>query len=689
MLSLDNIYMNFGGQVIFDGVSVMVNSGEHVGLVGRNGAGKTTLLRIISGIQKPSSGSVVIQKDVKTGYLPQQMKHIDGKTVVEELSDACSEVREVAEKIDKLQNLLEQEHDYHSSSYEYLLQQYTELNERFQLLGGQTIKVDIEQMLTGLGFRKDEFDKPTKEFSGGWRMRIELAKLLIGRPDILLLDEPTNHLDIESIQWLENFLKAYRGSVLLISHDRALLDSVSTRTVEVSLGMLFDYKVPYSKFRELRKERREHQLAVYRNQQKKIADTEKFIERFRYKATKAVQVQSRIKQLDKMDRIEVELEDHSSFNIRFSPSPRSGTLVVEAKGLSKSYGDNEVLKGLDLVIERGEKVAFVGRNGEGKTTLSRILMGELDSTGQLKIGQNLSIGYFAQNQDEIMNEKLSVFDTIDNVAVGEIRSQIRSILGAFLFHGDDVYKKVKVLSGGERSRLALAQLLLKPHNLLILDEPTNHLDMRSKDILKSALQQYDGTMIVVSHDREFLDGLVDKVIEFTGGKLKETIGGIYDFLQKKKIASLRELERKNLKKKVKKLEENEALQGSRPKGPQDSQDSQDSQKSGNGRIQNVTGGDGAVAGGAGSIRRNKLSYEKRKELERRIRKAENQIKKVELKIESLEEALNKLDEQLSTPSTITEENVFTEYEKTKRELTQEMIQWEKLHHEAERLKSRR
>ncbi len=656
MLSLDNIYMNFGGQVIFDGVSLMVNSGEHVGLVGRNGAGKTTLLKIISGMQRPSSGSVVIQKDVKTGYLPQQMKHVDGKTVVEELSDACSEVREVAAKIDRLQNLLEQEHDYHSASYESLLQQYTELNERFQLLGGQTIKVDIEQMLTGLGFRKEEFEKPTREFSGGWRMRIELAKLLIGRPDILLLDEPTNHLDIESIQWLENFLKAYRGSVILISHDRALLDSVSTRTVEVSLGMLYDYKVPYSKFRELRKERREHQLAVYRNQQKKIADTEKFIERFRYKATKAVQVQSRIKQLDKMDRIEIELEDHTSFNIKFSPSPRSGTIVVEAKSLSKSYGDNQVLKDIDLVIERGEKVAFVGRNGEGKTTLSRILMGELDSTGHLKMGHNLSIGYFAQNQDEIMDEKLTVFDTIDRVAVGDIRTQIRSILGAFLFHGDDVYKKVKVLSGGERSRLALAQLLLEPHNLLILDEPTNHLDMRSKDILKAALQQYDGTMIVVSHDREFLDGLVDKIIEFTGGKLKETIGGIYDFLQKKKIASLQELERKDHKKKSKIPAADESALEARQEGAE---------------------------------QRNKLSYEKRKELERRIRKAENQIKKTESKIETLEQALSKLDEQLSSPSKITERNVFTEYEKTKRELTLEMIQWEKLHHEVERLKNRR
>jgi ATP-binding cassette subfamily F protein 3 len=535
MLSLDDIHMNFGGQVVFDGISLMIRPGEHVGLVGRNGAGKTTLLKIIAGLQKPSSGSVVVQKDIRTGYLPQQMKHTDGKTLTGELTDACSEVREVAAMIDRLQNQLEQEHDYQSPAYESLLQKYTELNERYRLLGGQTIQAEIEQMLAGLGFREDEFNRPTREFSGGWRMRIELAKLLIGRPDVLLLDEPTNHLDIESIQWLENFLITYKGSVILISHDRALLDSVTTRTIEISLGALYDYKVPYSKFRELRRERREHQLAVYRNQQKKIADTEKFIERFRYKATKAVQVQSRIKQLEKMDRIEIELEDHTSFNIKFPPAPRSGTIVVEAHDLSKSFGDKLVLDKVNLVIERGEKVAFVGRNGEGKTTLSRILVGELDHTGSLKMGHNLSTGYFAQNQDEIMNEKLSVFDTIDRVAVGDIRTQIRNILGAFLFHGDDVDKKVRVLSGGERSRLALAQLLLRPHNLLILDEPTNHLDMRSKDILKAALRQYDGTMIVVSHDREFLDGLVEKVIEFTGGKLKETVGGIYDFLEKGKV----------------------------------------------------------------------------------------------------------------------------------------------------------
>ena len=640
MLSLDNIQMHFGGQVIFENISLMVGWGERVGLVGRNGAGKTTLLRIICGEQKPSAGQVVLQKDVRTGYLPQQMKHVDNRTIREELYDACTEVRQIGSEIEKIQHQLEQVTDYLSDSYHALLHRYSELNERFLILGGSTIGADIEKMLSGLGFGREDFDRHTREFSGGWRMRIELARLLIGRPEILLLDEPTNHLDIESIQWLEGFLKEYKGSVILISHDRALLDAVTNRTIEISLGSLYDYRVPYSQFRELRKERREHQLAAYRNQQKKIADTERFIERFRYKPTKAVQVQSRIRQLEKMDRIEIELEDHTALNIKFPPSPRSGTIVVEAAGLSKSFGTRMVLGDIDLVISRGEKVAFVGRNGEGKTTLSRILVGELDHTGTLKKGHNLSTGYFAQNQDEIMDEYKTVFETLDYVAVGEIRTQLRNILGAFLFHGDDIYKKVKVLSGGERSRLALAQLLLRPSNLLVLDEPTNHLDMRSKDILKNALLKYNGTMIVVSHDREFLDGLVNRVLELRGGKIRETIGGIYDFLEKKKISSLRELEKKET-------------------------------------LAQPQVNDRPAAG--------KLSYEKKKELERRIRKVENQIKSVESKIETLEKALNRLDEQLSNPEQITGESVYTDFGTTRRELNQAMIQWEKLHNERERL----
>jgi ATP-binding cassette subfamily F protein 3 len=640
MLSLDNIQMHFGGQVIFDNVSLMVSAGERMGLVGRNGAGKTTLLRIICGEQKPSSGQVVLQKDVRTGYLPQQMKHVDNKTVREELLDACTEVRHIGDEIEKIHHELEKEGDHLAESYENLLHRFNELNERFRILGGSTVGADIEKMLIGLGFNREDFSRQTREFSGGWRMRIELARMLISRPEILLLDEPTNHLDIDSIQWLEDFLKDYKGSVILISHDRALLDNVTNRTVEISLGNLYDYRVPYSQFRELRQERREHQLAAYRNQQKKIADTEKFIERFRYKATKAVQVQSRIKQLEKMDIIEIELEDHTAFNINFPPSPRSGTTVMEAVALSKSYGSRTVLKDIDFAISRGEKVAFVGRNGEGKTTLSRILIGELDHTGALKKGHNLSTGYFAQNQDEIMDEKKTVYETLDYAAVGEIRTQLRNILGAFLFHGDDIYKKVRVLSGGERSRLALAQLLLRPYNFLVLDEPTNHLDMRSKDILKSALLKYDGTLIVVSHDREFLDGLVNRVIEFRGGKLKETIGGIYDFLEKKKISSLRELERKEMT------------------GQQQINDKPAASK---------------------------LSYERRKELERRIRKVENQIKAVETKIEMLEVALSNLDEQLSNPGQITGDSVYSDFGNTRKELNQAMIQWEKLHHEKERL----
>jgi ATP-binding cassette subfamily F protein 3 len=524
-----------------------------------------------------------------------------------------------------------------------LLDHYTELMHRYQLLGGQSYESGVEQTLMGLGFRRSDFRRKTSEFSGGWRMRIELARILLGKPAILLLDEPTNHLDIESIEWMEKYLSDYEGAVVLISHDRKFLDTVTNRTVEISLGKLYDYNVAYSKFKDLRAERREQQLATYRNQQKKIEDTERFIERFRYKNTKAVQVQSRIKALERMDRVEIELEDVRSFNIKFPPAPRSGTIVAETRDLTKHFGDHCVFENVDLVIDRGEKVALVGRNGEGKTTFSRILVGELDHEGTLRIGHNVSTGYFAQNQDEIMDENKTVFSTIDDVAVGDIRPQVRNILGAFLFHGDDVYKKVKVLSGGERSRLALAQLLLRPYNLLILDEPTNHLDMRSKDILKHALLQYDGTLIVVSHDREFLDGLVEKVYEFGERRVKEHIGGVYDFLRRKKLSGMHEVEQKE-------------------------------------KVQSHTT--------ERSVSVNKKEYERRKQFERKRRSLEKKIGQAEDAIAHLEEEIGKLDRVMQQPDKIEDPSVFSEYEKLKSELFREMTRWEQVNTELEKLEER-
>ena len=514
-------------------------------------------------------------------------------------------------------------------------------------MGGQSYEAGVEQTVLGLGFKRSDFHRSTSEFSGGWRMRIELARILLGKPAILLLDEPTNHLDIESIEWLEKYLANYEGAVVLISHDRKFLDTVTNRTVEISLGKLYDYDVAFSKFREIRAERREQQLATYRNQQKKIEDTEKFIERFRYKSTKAIQVQSRIKALERLDRVEIELEDVKSFNIRFPPAPRSGTLVVETKRMTKHFGEHCVFENIDLVIERGEKVAFVGKNGEGKTTFSRILVGELDFEGENRGGHNVSIGYFAQNQDQIMNENKTVFETIDDVAVGDIRSQTRSILGAFLFHGDDIHKKVKVLSGGERSRLALAQLLLKPYNLLILDEPTNHLDMRSKDILKHALLAYDGTLIVVSHDREFLDGLVEKVYEFGDRRVREHLGGVYDFLKKKRIKGFKEIEKKQQKQQQQKKISNEE----KPAG-------------------------------------NKKEYERRKAFDKKKRTLDKKIAGSEDTIAKLEEEIGKLDNLIQESEKIEDQSIFTEYEKLKSELFQEMTKWEQVHMELEKLQER-
>ncbi len=651
MISVDNVSIRFGGFVLFDKISFQVNPGDRIGLVGRNGAGKTTILNLISAKQEADEGRVVITAGKSVGYLPQQMKHKKGKTLYRETLGAFSEVIELKKRIDTITLELEERTDHHSAAYLALIQELSNANEQFELEGGHTIHADVEQTLTGLGFEKKDMDRPVHEFSGGWRMRVELAKILLRRPDYILLDEPTNHLDIESIQWLESFLENYSGGILIISHDRVFLDRVTNRTIELSLGKTYDYKVSYSRYVALKEERITVQNAAYENQQKLIQDTEQFISRFRYKATKAVQVQSRIKQLDKLDRIEVEKEEDMVMNLKFPPAKRSGTIVVEAAGLGKSYGEHKVLDGVDLVIERGEKVAFVGRNGEGKTTLSRILVGELEHTGKLKAGHNVELGYFAQNQDEIMDGNLTVFETVDRVAVGDIRTRIRDILGAFLFSGEDVEKKVRVLSGGERSRLAMAMMLLQPFNLLILDEPTNHLDMRSKDILKNALLAFDGTLIVVSHDREFLDGLVDKVFEFRNQKVKEHLGGIFEFLERRKLGSLRDVERKGPAPGKEKGERGQ---------PKDL-----SRKAKNGKVPDAE----EVS--------NKLSYEERKEQEKKIRKIANRIKALEHEIEEIETELTKMDAMLMNPDHISGMQVYEDYEQLKNRHDEALSNWEK------------
>ncbi len=544
MISIDNISVSYGGWTLFDGVSLLVNPKDRVALVGRNGAGKSTLLKIVIGEQSPTSGGVSYSNDCTIGYLPQQMRVADTTSLVEETAKAFEEVNRVEAEIARLTEELAERTDYESEAYHDIISHLAELQDRFQILGGESREADIEKTLLGLGFLRSDFPRATSEFSGGWRMRIELAKLLLRRPSIFLLDEPTNHLDIESIQWLEEYLRGYSGAVLLISHDRMFLDAVTNRTVELSLGRAYDYKVSYTKFVELRAERRAQQMATYENQQRLIEKNEEFIERFRYKATKSNQVQSRIKQLEKIDRIEVEQEDLARLNIKFPPAPRTGDIVATIQEVGKSFENKDVFRGANLTIERGQKIALVGRNGEGKSTLAKMLRGEFSPTeGEIRLGANVNIGYFAQNQDDLMDGDFTVFDTLDRVAVGDVRRRIRDILGAFLFRGEDIDKKVKVLSGGERSRLAMARLMLEPYNLLILDEPTNHMDMRSKEILKEALQAFDGTVVVVSHDRDFLDGLVDRIYEFRAGGVKEYLGGIHYFLECRKAESMRDIER--------------------------------------------------------------------------------------------------------------------------------------------------
>lgn len=640
MLSVDNIRVDFGGRNLFHDVSFIVNKRDRIALVGKNGAGKSTLLKIIAGIQQPTEGAITKPRDFSIGYLPQVMNHIDGRTVFQEAETAFAHIHEMEARIARMNEELAARTDYESEEYHKLIEDYTHLSEQYTMMGGSHYEAEIERTLQGLGFSRDDFSRPTNEFSGGWRMRIELAKLLLQHPDILLLDEPTNHLDIESIQWLEQFLARSSNAVLLVSHDRAFLNAVTNRTIEISCGLIYDYKLAYDKFMEARKERREQQIRAWENQQKEIADIKEFIERFRYKPTKAVQVQSRIKQLEKIVPIEIDEEDTSRLRLRFAPATRSGNYPVICNGTKKSFGNHTVFSDVNFTINRGEKVAFVGRNGEGKTTLVRCILKEIDYEGEIVIGHNVQTAYFAQHQAQLLDENLTVFQTIDNVATGDIRLRIRDILGAFMFGGEASDKPVKVLSGGERSRLAMIRLLLQQMNLLILDEPTNHLDMQSKDVLKEAIRDFDGTVIVVSHDREFLDGLVTKVYEFGDGKVREHLGGIYDYLNAKNATNI-----------------NEALQIT--KSSTDNEQPKPTNE-------------------------NRLSYEAEKQLQKQKRKLERMIEESESSINEIEKAIQEMEEVMSTIEGSTQEN-FTKYASLKKQLADTMNKWEKQMEELENL----
>ena len=639
MFSVENLKVEFGARPLFHDVSYVVGDKDRIALVGKNGAGKSTMLKIIAGLQQPSSGTVSIPKEMTIGYLPQVMKLADTRTVRQEAETAFEDIHKLKEEVERLNNQMVERTDYESDDYHALIDRFTRESERYQMMGGGNYQAELEQALLGLGFRRDDFDRPTSEFSGGWRMRVELAKLLLRHPDVLLLDEPTNHLDIESIQWLEEFLAKRCNAVILVSHDRAFINNVTTRTIEISCGVIYDYKVKYNEFVELRKERREQQLRAYENQQKEIADAKEFIERFRYKPTKAVQVQSRIKALEKIVPIEIDEVDNKTMRLKFPPAIRSGSYPVICEGVGKSYGDHCVFSGVDLTIKRGEKVAFVGRNGEGKTTLVKCIMGEIPFDGTLTIGHNIQIGYYAQNQAQLLDEEITVHDTIDNVATGPIRTRINDILGAFMFGGEAGQKKVKVLSGGERSRLAMIRLLLTPNNLLILDEPTNHLDMASKDVLKEAIMAFDGTVIVVSHDREFLDGLVSKVYEFADGKVREHLGGIYDFLQKKNLDNLADI--------------------GRMKGAPAAQPTQDRASAG------------------------KEDYEAKKEQERRKRKAQKKIEEAEKEVERITKEIKDLEEWLATPGGAQNPAMFEAYGKLMDDLAKAEERWEEAMMEGE------
>ena len=645
MISIDNLKVEFGVKPLFDNVSFVINDKDRIALVGKNGAGKSTMLKIICGLQKPTSGNVAIPNDTTIGYLPQVMNLQDNTTVREEVKKAFADISKMKERVDKLNEELAQRTDYESDSYMELVQKFTTEHERYMMMGADNYEAEMERTLTGLGFERTDFDRPTSEFSGGWRMRIELAKILLRRPDVLLLDEPTNHLDIESIQWLERFLQQSAKAVVLVSHDRAFINNVTNRTLEITCGRVTDYKVKYDEYVKLRAERREQQLRAYENQQKEIADIKDFIERFRYKPTKAVQVQSRIKQLEKIVPIEIDEVDNSALHLKFPPCLRSGDYPIICEDVEKSYGSHTVFSNVTLTIKRGEKVAFVGKNGEGKSTLVKCIMNEIPFGGTLKVGHNIQIGYFAQNQAQMLDGELTVFETIDNVARGDIRLKINDILGAFVFGGEASEKKVKVLSGGERSRLAMIRLLLEPVNLLILDEPTNHLDMPSKDVLKEAIKAFDGTAIVVSHDREFLDGLVSKVYEFGGGKVTEHLGGIYDYLQAHNAATI------------------------------DERLSSLSQTSGN---KSVSSNEPQQEPSAG-----KLSYAEHKEQQKKIRKAERAVAESEEKISKMEARIKELDTLLCNPDHASDMVLITEYTDIKKAIEEEEERWEKLSEELE------
>ena len=645
MISIDNLKVEFGVKPLFDNVSFVINDKDRIALVGKNGAGKSTMLKIICGLQKPTSGNVAIPNDTTIGYLPQVMNLQDNTTVREEVKKAFADISKMKERVDKLNEELAQRTDYESDSYMELVQKFTTEHERYMMMGADNYEAEMERTLTGLGFERTDFDRPTSEFSGGWRMRIELAKILLRRPDVLLLDEPTNHLDIESIQWLERFLQQSAKAVVLVSHDRAFINNVTNRTLEITCGRVTDYKVKYDEYVKLRAERREQQLRAYENQQKEIADIKDFIERFRYKPTKAVQVQSRIKQMEKIVPIEIDEVDNSALHLKFPPCLRSGDYPIICEDVEKSYGSHTVFSNVTLTIKRGEKVAFVGKNGEGKSTLVKCIMNEIPFGGTLKVGHNIQIGYFAQNQAQMLDGELTVFETIDNVARGDIRLKINDILGAFMFGGEASEKKVKVLSGGERSRLAMIRLLLEPVNLLILDEPTNHLDMPSKDVLKEAIKAFDGTAIVVSHDREFLDGLVSKVYEFGGGKVTEHLGGIYDYLQAHNAATI------------------------------DERLSSLSQTSGNKPISSNEPQQEPSAG--------KLSYAEHKEQQKKIRKAERAVAESEEKISKMEARIKELDTLLCNPDHASDMVLITEYTDIKKAIEEEEERWEKLSEELE------
>ena len=647
MISVDKLKVEFGVKPLFQDVSYVLNDRDRIALVGKNGAGKSTMLKIIAGLQIPTSGTVSIPKETTIGYLPQVMNLTDEYTVLEETEQAFSHLTELQQHLEQLNIELAQRTDYESEEYHKLIDRFTLETERYRMIGGDNYQAEMERTLTGLGFERSDFNRPTSEFSGGWRMRIELAKILLRHPDVLLLDEPTNHLDIESIQWLENFLKTYAGAVMLVSHDRAFINNVTNRTIEISCGKIYDYKVTYDEFVKLRKERREQQIRAYENQQKEIQEIKDFIERFRYKPTKAVQVQSRIKQLEKIVPIEIDEEDRSAIHLKFPPSVRSGDFPLICEDVRKAYGDHVVFHDVNMTIKRGEKVAFVGKNGEGKSTLVKCIMNQIPFDGKLTVGHQVQIGYFAQNQAQLLDEEKTVFDTIDYVAKGDIRTRIRDILGAFMFGGEASDKKVKVLSGGERSRLAMIKLLLEPVNFLILDEPTNHLDMRSKDVLKEAIRAFDGTVILVSHDRDFLDGIVSKVYEFGGGKVREHLCGIYEFLQKKQLDNLNQ------------------LQTTTPYGLSTYQREPDE------KVEIVSEG--------------KINYQLQKEQNRKQRKLERQVAECEAKIEYLEQQIKEVEEKLSTVEGATDPTLYVRYQELKDQVAETEAAWEQYSMELEEL----